>query len=164
MTAPKAAALSWTLGVSALALFAAPARADLDLAPVDACIVAALAAGQAPSACVDAAHAPCMAEPEDAPAVASLCFVGARDDWSAGIAGLMQTVKAGAPDELAAVIGIEVKYDLLGGLLQCDRLEELALAVGALDAERIALQKTRCAAVASGLAYVRLKARIETLE
>lgn len=162
MTAAARAAIALCLG--SLALAAAPVRAGVDLAEIDACVTAAMAAGEPPNACIDAAHAPCMETPEDAPSVAGLCFLEAKDTWSAGIAALMAETSAKAPEELAAVIAIEVKYDLLGGLLQCDRLEELARAVGPQDAEQVRMQKTRCEAVASGLAYTRLRARIETLE
>lgn len=162
MTARARAAIALCLGISALG--SAPARAGVDLGEIDACVAAAMAAGQPATACVDAAHAACMETPDDAPAVAGLCFLEAKDAWSAGIADLMAVARDTAPEDLAAVLAIEVKYDLLGGLLQCDRLDELAHAVGNQAAEQVRMQKTRCEAVAAGLAYTRLRARIETLE
>ncbi|KUF12109.1 hypothetical protein AVJ23_05940 [Pseudoponticoccus marisrubri] len=146
----------------ALAL-AGPAAAQeperIDPAATRACVEEALARGAAPTGCVEAAHAPCLAVPAETKMVASLCFETARQDWSGAIAARMATLRETAPEQIAALAGIEVKYDLLASLLQCDRLEELAR-LRETPAEDVLLQEARCAATAAGLAYIRLVARL----
>lgn len=148
-----------TLGIALLAMtqiLAVPARAEVDLEKANSCIQEEIGAGQQPTACVDEAHVECISVPEGTPAIASLCFREAQDVWSAGIKGLMEQIRAGAAEDLAVIAGIEVKYDLLAGLLQCDRMEELALAVSNLTEDAILRQKSHCEATASGLVYARL--------
>jgi len=124
--------------------------------PVDACILGAFAAQANPAACLVEVHAECMSTPAETPAVATLCFRRAREDWDGRITGIMRKIGTEREGPIAAIAGIEVKYDLLSGLLQCDRVEELALAISDLGTEEIAREKARCAATAAGLAYARL--------
>jgi hypothetical protein len=140
---------------------AGPAAA-VDLSSVEACVEAHAASDTLPAPCVAQAMTECLGTPSDAPALASLCFREARDTWSEGIAARMARLKAAAPEEIAAIAGIEVKYDLLGGLLQCDRGEELAL-VGSGALEEIQRQKDQCTATAAGMAYIRLLWRARDL-
>ncbi|MFZ7090230.1 hypothetical protein [Primorskyibacter sp. 2E233] len=134
---------------------ALPALAEVDLATVDACIEQARSDGQVPTACIDAAQADCQAETSDSHMVAALCYTKAREVWGTGIRDRMQLISASAPENVAAIAGIEVKYDLLANLTQCDRMEELSR-VGEATNEEIQRQKARCEASASGLAYLRL--------
>ncbi|CUH75993.1 hypothetical protein [Tropicibacter naphthalenivorans] len=146
--------------IAALAVgLAAPASAEVDLTAVTACIDSARTDGTNPNLCVDTAHQDCLVDSAEAPAAATLCFTKAREAWSQGIAARMETIRANAPEKLAALAGIEVKYDLISSLTQCDRLEELGQLQEA-EAETILLQKTRCTATASGLAYTRLLWRL----
>ncbi|MBV7393959.1 hypothetical protein [Mameliella sediminis] len=140
---------------------ALPAQADprLDLDSVQTCLDTALELGKKPTGCVDAAHAPCLQISPETPAVAGLCFSDARQEWSDAIGTRMSELSANAPERIAALAGIEVKYDLLSSLVQCDRMEELAL-LRELPAAEIQLQKARCTATASGLAYIRLLWRL----
>ncbi|SMX41665.1 hypothetical protein [Maliponia aquimaris] len=142
-------------------LLAAPAGAEgrLDITTVNACVATSTELGTSPNGCVDQAHAPCLQVDSETPAVATLCFEETRADWSAAISARMATLSATAPERLAALAGIELKYDLLTALVQCDRMEELAQ-LREIAAEDTLLQKTRCAATASGLAYVRLLWRL----
>lgn len=145
----------------ALALADTPALAEprLDMDSVQACVATASELGKSPNGCVDQAHAPCLRVNSDTPAVATLCFEETRSEWSGAIATRMQRLGETAPEKLAALAGVEVKYDLLTSLVQCDRMEELAQ-LREIAAEEILLQKSRCHATASGLAYVRLLWRL----
>ncbi|WGW05708.1 hypothetical protein [Tropicibacter oceani] len=138
-----------------LSTLASPASAEVDLTSVDACIAQARSDGQPPTACIDAAHAACQAEPGDSHMVAALCYAQAREIWGNGIRDRMSAITATAPEKLAAIAGIEVKYDLIANLTQCDRIEELSR-LGDATGEEIQRQKARCEATASGLAYLRL--------
>ncbi len=157
MTRRSAAPLALAFTLAAAAAAADAPRADI--AGVQRCVAAAMAQDRRPQGCVDAAHAPCLRVPAETPAVASLCFARARDDWSAAIAARMQALRAEAPEDMAARAGIEVKYDLLAALVQCDRMEAIAR-LRAAPAERVQLHKTRCTATASGLACIRLLWRL----
>ncbi|MHA6262564.1 hypothetical protein ACXYMO_05120 [Arenibacterium sp. CAU 1754] len=143
----------------ATAPLAIPCWAGVDLATADACIVQSTESGQNPAACIDDAHAACQSAPSDTPAVATLCYVEAKTAWTQGIKTVMADVTAKAPETIATIARIEVKYDILANLVQCDRIEELALAASGAPEQDIVLQKSRCTAAASGLAYVRLKWR-----
>lgn len=137
----------------------ASAETRLDLDTVAACVGTAADLGKSPNGCVDQAHTACLRLPADTPAVASLCFEETRAAWSDAIGARMADLSIRAPERIAALAGIEVKYDLLSALTQCDRMEELARLREAPTPE-ILLQKTRCTATASGLAYVRLLWRL----
>ncbi|MDA7429549.1 hypothetical protein PGB28_13855 [Primorskyibacter aestuariivivens] len=142
---------------------AAAAKADVALDRVDACLAERMAAGQPAMPCVDEAHAACMNVDNETPAVATLCFVEAGKAWNNGIAGTMARIATKAPDEITAIARIEVKYDLLSALLQCSRLEELALSVGRDSEEKILRQNARCKENATGLTYARLFLRSQDL-
>ncbi|WP_167647537.1 hypothetical protein [Mameliella alba] len=160
MTTRPAAQRMAPLTLAAL-LLAAPLQAEprLDLDNLRSCVETAVDLGKAPTACVDTAHAPCLEISTETPAVAGLCFTETRQEWSEAIAARMADLGEKAPERIAALAGIEVKYDLLSSLVQCDRMEELAL-LRELPAEEIQLQKARCTATASGLAYIRLLWRL----
>lgn len=144
-------------------MLAGPAAAEVDLGAVAACAASHKAAGTVPAPCVAEAMAACHAVPADAPALASACYRDAREVWSQGIAAHMATIRESAPEEIAAIAGVEVKYDLLAGLIQCDRMEALAL-IGPAEAADIQRQKDGCAATAAGTAYLRLVWRSQGLE
>lgn len=144
--------------------FAPPALADVDIQAADACLAAAFDAGGQGGDCVEIAHAECTALPEEAPAVAVLCFTDGQRVWDTATAATMKSLATRLPEDVAAITGIEVKYDILSGLLQCDRLEELAIAVSDLPSGTIAREKARCAATVAGLAYTRLRWRAQGLK
>ncbi len=127
----------------------------VDLAAVDGCIANAMTLEQSPLSCIDAAHTPCLEISAETPNVTTLCFKQAQDQWSHGIARHMEVLSQEAPKEIVAIARIEVKYDLLASLLQCDRMDELAALRGTANEERLK-QKTRCRATASGLAFARM--------
>lgn len=142
--------------VISLAFAATPALADVDFVAADACIQGRIEAGQPVLECIEAASADCAANGSDASSTAALCFREVKDGWSAGIKTLLDKVNAAASEDIATIAAIEVKYDILTGLLQCDRMEELALAVSDQPAEEILRQKSQCEAMVSGNAYARL--------
>ena len=160
MTTRSAAHRAAPMMLAALVL-APPAQAEprLDLDAVRSCVETAAELGRKPTTCVDDAHAPCLQVSTETPAVAGLCFAETRQEWTDAIAARMADLGEKAPERIAALAGIEVKYDLLSALVQCDRMEELAL-LRELPAEEIQLQKSRCTATASGLAYIRLLWRL----
>lgn len=145
--------------------FAAPALAlaDVDLPAVETCLSESAATGQPPDLCIEAAQSACLEADEEAPAVATLCFVEAEKVWQGGIAALMAQISAQAPEEIAAIAGIETKYDLLSALLQCSRMEDLALAVGRASEAAILRQNARCKASAAALTHARLFLRSQDL-
>lgn len=132
-----------------------PATAEIAIETVRDCVARHAANQTVPTACVGEAMAECLSVPGDAPALASQCFRAARDRWSAGIAARMGELREAAPGKLAAIAGVEVKYDLIAGLTQCDRMEELAL-IGDRPLDQVQRETDRCAATAAGIAYVRL--------
>ncbi len=154
-------------GVCALAattLFLTPyAKADEALDRANTCILEETEAGRQPTNCIDDVQKECLAVPEGTPAVATLCFREAKDRWNGGIRGLMEKIKATGNQDMAIVAGIEVKYDILSGLIQCDRIEELARTVSGKSPDVIQRQKNQCIATTSGLAYARLKWRARAL-
>ena len=130
---------------------------------VNSCI-AAQSAAQAPAAdCVARAHEPCLDLAARAPMAALQCFLTAKADWSNRIAARMEFVAGAGGEDIAAIAGIEVKYDLLQNLLQCDRMESLTL-LREDPSEATALQRARCEAVAAGLAYAKLVLQSRSLE
>lgn len=138
-----------------LALSGQHVAAEVDLGKVDGCVSNARELDQSPLSCVDAAHTPCLEIHSETPNVITLCFKQAQDSWSQGIARHIEVLVQEAPARIVTIAKIEVKYDLLASLLQCDRMDELAALQGAASEERL-MQKTRCAATASGLAFARL--------
>ncbi|WP_425100152.1 hypothetical protein [Tropicibacter sp. S64] len=145
-----------------VATSAVPAAAEMDIAAAKSCLIDAQTKRGDPSVCIDAAHADCLAAPGDTPSVAALCFATARDDWGTGIRAEMDRIKAEAPEDIATVTAIDLKYDLILALTQCDRMEELA-GIGGTPAAVIEREKARCMASASGFAYARLLWRSATM-
>ena len=134
------------------------AEADLDLAAD--CAVAEGSPG--PMVCAVQAMSACSADAGEVPAIATLCFRNAQTAFGEAISELMDQVTDGMPEELAAVAGIEIKYDLLGGLMQCDRMTELAM-VGDAPAADVQLNAEACNATATGATYLRLLMRAQNL-
>jgi hypothetical protein len=149
--------------LAVLALLSGPALADMDFEEVNTCLGDRVASGQSPASCIDDVHADCVRTDAGTPAVATLCFVTAEQNWQAGMAGLMETIGKNASEQVAAIAGIEVKYDMLAALLQCNRMEELSRVVGRDSAEVIQRQTARCRASAAGLTYARLFLRLTDL-
>ncbi|WP_323771292.1 hypothetical protein [Antarctobacter sp.] len=154
-----AARLAASLALGLTCTTPAAAEEPLDLNAVRACVSTAIDLGNKPTGCVDSAHSACLRVSSETPAVAALCFEEARAQWSDAIGTRMEHLRDAAPERIAALAGIELKYDLLSSLVQCDRMEELAL-LREIPAEEIRTQKSRCTATASGLAYIRLLWRL----
>jgi len=146
-----------------LVTLAVPCQAGVDLPAVDACIAHSEQMKSPPTACVDAEHAECAAMPDKMNAAATVCFSDAREAWTDGISRRMEELQKTTSEDIAAIARIELKYDLLASLVQCDRMEELALLKGGPN-EDLLRQKIRCAATASGLAYIRLVWRSRNLK
>ncbi|EBA05770.1 hypothetical protein [Sagittula stellata] len=153
------------LPMLAVAWLALPACAEEPLTPaidteaVAGCVAEARARDASPDICIGPTLAGCGSLPADAPALATLCYDAARLRLSEAAAERLTRLDGTAPEPVALRARIETKYDLLSGLLQCDRLEELGR-LADTPAEALALQKTRCEATASGLAYIRLLWRV----
>ena len=140
----------------AVLLIPGPVRAELDIAAAEACFVSADQDGTNPALCIQAAQDPCMDNSDATPAVATLCFADARTAWSSAVSTAMATLDSRGDDRLAAFARIESRYDLLVNLLNCDRAEELAIALSDLEGAQVALQKARCQATATAITYMRL--------
>ncbi|RVT82674.1 hypothetical protein DXV76_15655 [Rhodobacteraceae bacterium CCMM004] len=138
--------------VLSLAVLATPAAADPGAAR--ACVAERAQAGEAVADCVNRAQAACFQYEEGAPAGIA-CFREMREDWAAEIALRMDEIGAQAPEEIAAIAGVEVKYDLRRNLLECERMQELRLLRQEMDTGAMHAM-VRCEATAVGLAYVKL--------
>jgi len=144
--------------------FGLPASADVDLITTDACLSERLAQSENPTVCVDQAHQRCLTMPTDMTASAVLCFSQAREAWNIGIAANMEQIKETADERIATIAAVELKYDLLANLMQCDRMEELAKAASEATGDQIARQRAQCEASAAGLVYLRVKLRSRSLQ
>lgn len=142
---------------------AVPALAQIEIAKATECMTARIDAGETPALCIDEAHATCLATPADSPAVAILCYRNARADWDAAITAEMSRIRERADERISAIAAVELKYDLIASLTQCDRMEELALVGSTKSGETIQRQKARCEASAAGLAYLRATLRGRSL-
>lgn len=154
--------LAAAFGLTAWPLSAA--GAEVDLTAADTCLTQRIEAGQNPATCVEDAQAYCRLTPQDAPALAAVCFRDAQAEWDRGITEEMGRIRQRAEPRIAAIAGIELKYDLIASRTQCDRMEELALAASAEPPETIQRRKSRCQASAAGLAYLRLKLRARSID
>lgn len=130
---------------------------DAMQATVSACIDTQFSQNQSAKACLDVAHARCDGEPENAATVAAECYQKTNEFWTKSIRLEMQSLAEKAPQDIAVITGIELKYDILTAMLQCDRQEALALAAGTIGADVILRQKLRCQSSVTGLAFTRLK-------
>jgi hypothetical protein len=149
--------------VFALFLAAGPAFGGVEIDQVNACFDAAVTGKSNPAQCIDAAQNACLDNARDTPAVATLCYSDARNAWSAALSAALEKMTAHADEKLAAVARIETKYNLLANLMECDRIEELSVAVSDLTGNDIALQSTRCQATASAATYMHLYLRAGSL-
>ena len=150
------------LGV-VLAVLGSPLAAEVDLVAFHACLETQIEANQPAAACVQAQHDFCFGfDPDVEPASATLCFVEAKEVWSGGIRAQLEAVEALGDEDIAAVAGIEVKYDLLANLLQCDRMHDLARLTDT-PAEALTLQKARCEATSAGLVLTKLTLQSRSL-
>lgn len=139
-----------------------PVAAEVSIDRISTCIDDALSREADPTACLTEALAPCASITSETPAVASVCFRAVRDTFNSGIAARLDTLRQDTSGQMSAIAGIEVKYDLLGALLQCDRLEELAL-LGDAEIAQIQRRSDQCTARATGMTYLRLLWRARDL-
>ena len=150
------------LALFILPLMANPAWAEGDIAQVNTCLDTAVQGQGDAAACVGILHTPCLDSAPETPAVATVCLNEARTVWSDGIAAVMASTVSELDEKQAAVVRIEVKYDLLTNLLQCDRLQELSVATTEISGAEAALQAARCQSTASALTYARLYTRAQS--
>ncbi len=119
-----------------------------------ACLDTHIAENAPVAECVQQAQSVCFSY--DAPSLAGAdCYRRAKDHWGELIAERMDMIRAKANPEVLAIAGIEVKYDLKGNLMQCDRMEELSL-VQNDPSEETVFTRMRCEATAVGLAFAKL--------
>ena len=125
-----------------------------EFAETESCLQAQIDANQPIAKCIHDSQAICLSY--DAPSMAGAdCYRRAKDHWGDLISKRMSDIKDNASEEIAAIAGIEVKYDLKSNLMQCDRMEELALVQKDPDQETVYI-RMRCEATAVGLAYAKL--------
>jgi hypothetical protein len=119
------------------------------------CVAGQAAAGQPAADCVNRAQELCLQFPESAADAATACFRDMKDAWGTAVAARMDEIAATAPEEIAAVARIEVRYDLTINLLQCDRMDALNR-LRDQPPELLRAQDARCESTATGLTYVKL--------
>jgi hypothetical protein len=123
----------------------------------DSCLTAAMTNNTPIVACVQEANAPC-AQTEPGGEAALLCYTTAQEVWGERITTRMDAVTAVASEQLKALAGIELRYDLQMNLLQCERVEAVQLVTRERD---LVLQgeRARCDALATGLSYAKFFAQ-----
>jgi len=154
-----AVALLACSGIAALPATAQPAFPGLDTAEVAACVEGAVLTNSAPNGCVAAAQKACTAHSAETPAVIALCYTEAETAWGAATRERLDQLEASAPAHVAGLAQIEAKYDLLAGLVQCDRLDEMGQFHGIAE-DQLLIQVRACRASAVGVAYARLLWRV----
>lgn len=138
-----------------------PAAAQDEFGDPTDCLTRQGAANRPAADCVNEAMSACFQYEAASPA-ATACFRRGKEAWGTLIAARMQVIADRAPAEIAAIAGIEVKYDLRGNLMQCDRMADLALVRKDPDDTTLSA-RARCEATAVGLAYVKLWLQSESL-
>lgn len=125
-----------------------------DFQDAQACLDERIEENRPVAGCVQQVQAVCLAF--DAPSLTGAdCYRQAKEHWGTLISARMGKIQAHASEDVAAIAGIEVKYDLKGNLLQCDRMEDLSLVRKDPDDETV-YTRMRCEATAVGLAYAKL--------
>jgi hypothetical protein len=66
----------------------------------------------------------------------------------------MADITARADDRIAKIAGVELKYDLISGLTECNRMEDLARVGSDQSPELIQREREHCEASAAALAYM----------
>lgn len=166
-TVPHAAARSdlavLTLGALAvsLAMIATNARAQeaQQGGPLDAdtCLNAAVTAQSPIADCIHQATAPC-GQTDPGGESALLCYTNAQEVWGQRITARKAALDAVAPDQIKALAGVELRYDLQMNLLQCERIEALQLVTRERDLT-LQNERARCDAMATGLTYAKFFAQ-----
>ncbi|MGY3439064.1 MULTISPECIES: hypothetical protein [unclassified Marinovum] len=132
------------------------APTKMDIAGFRACIDTQIAAQAPTQSCIQAELRACgTIDTTEGAAAAVLCYVEAKNSWTGAIKTRLNELRAAADEKIADIAGVEVKYDVLSGLLQCDRLQELSLLTDR-SSDEINIQKSGCTATTMGLAYAKL--------
>lgn len=129
---------------------------------VETCLATQAEKGQPSIACINEAQGTCIQYIADAPQAALHCFLESQKAWSDYIGARMEWVAKEGGDDIAAVAGIEVKFDLLQNKLQCQRMSELAMLRTAVT-EQTQIQAARCDATANGLVFAKLFIQSQSL-
>ena len=130
---------------------------------VEACLLTQLDNAAPSIACVNEALGACIQFTADAPQAALQCFLSAQTTWASYIGARMDFVFEKGGEDIAAVAGIEVKFDLLQNKLQCQRMSELSM-LNAAPTEQTQITAARCDATANGLVFAKLFAQSENLK
>ncbi|MDX1779934.1 MAG: hypothetical protein R3256_01320 [Thalassovita sp.] len=133
---------------------ATPGAAAEEFEPVQGCLDARISANEPVAECVKQVQSLCLSY--DAPSMAGAdCYRRAKDHWGGLISERMQRIRETASEQLSTIAAIEVKYDLKGNLMQCDRMEELSLVQKDPDDGTVYI-RLRCEATAVGMAFAKL--------
>ncbi|MBU2868720.1 hypothetical protein [Pacificibacter marinus] len=144
----------------------APLSADEMLqsqSQVETCLATQMQNGSPVIACVNEALGACIQFTADAPQAALQCFLEAQTTWTQYISARMDLVLEKGGEDIAAIAGIEVKFDLLQNKLQCQRMTELSMLQDA-PTEQTQVAAARCDATANGLVFAKLFAQSENLK
>lgn len=130
---------------------------------VGACVTAQIAANRAVADCVNQAQVACLGLAEGAPVAGLACYLEAEAAWRGYATLRLREIAEAAPEEIASIAAIELRYDVLQNLLQCDKMLEL-MHLREEPSAATRLQKARCDATALGLAYVKLRLQSRDIE
>jgi hypothetical protein len=83
------------------------------------------------------------------------CFLTAKSEFATLNAGRIEELQSALDAQKYQIVEISTRYDILGNLMQCDRLHEMNLVMQE-DANAINLQNFRCQATAMGMAFAKL--------
>ena len=125
---------------------------------VETCLAAQMENGGPSIACVNEALGACIQFTADAPQAALQCFLQSQTTWKDYTSARMEFVRETGGEDIAAVAGIEVKFDLLQNKLQCQRMSELSM-LRAAPTEQTQITAARCDATANGLVFAKLFAQ-----
>lgn len=129
--------------------------ADVDGAAVDLCLETQITQNQPAVDCVTQALQTCFQIDDKHVSTKTECYLSAKSDFATLNAGRVDALQSVLDAQKYQIVEISTRYDILGNLLQCDRLHEMNLVMQE-DADAINLQNFRCQATAMGMAYAKL--------
>lgn len=142
-----------------LAALSGPASAEeVDTEAFRACLSDGGGGAGALHSCLGAAHAACDAIPAETPAAAIQCYRGAEHGWTEALGAQFGAAGTGTDADAGIAASINARYDLLTALLQCDRRQELGLALTQDPGAEIQVARARCAAISAALVLARTSA------
>lgn len=129
--------------------------AEVDGAEIKLCLNTKIEYNQPAAECVTEALQACFEIDDKHVNTKTDCYLSAKSDFATLNAGRIDELQSALDAQKYQIVEISTRYDILGNLMQCDRLHEMNLVMQE-DADAINLQNFRCQATAMGMAYVKL--------